>query len=245
MKAFDLAAIVKTEILPAVGKKIGAKNIHAIPHIDKVKVSVGVGKLARKGGSSNSMDETILAKVAKNLATITNQKARTHLSKKAISNFKLREGMPIGLSVTLRGPRALDFISKLVNVALPRVRDFRGIPLKSFDGNGNYSLGLKDFTVFPEVRPEDAEFVHGLEITVCTTARSDSDAKALLTALGFPFQKDTSKSDAAEDAAKKALADAQKAAAEAAKAAGLFKEEKPKVEPAPVAPAPVSEKAKK
>ncbi|MFH0834553.1 MAG: 50S ribosomal protein L5 [Patescibacteria group bacterium] len=189
MSEFNLAAIVKTEILPAVGKKIGAKNINAIPRIEKVKVAVGVGKLARKGGSSNSMDEAILAKVAKNLATITGQKSKTHLSKKAISNFKLREGMPIGLSVTLRGKRAIDFISKLVNVALPRVRDFRGIPKKSFDGNGNYSLGMKDFTVFPEVSPEDADFVHGLEITVCTTSSSDQDAKELLTALGFPFQK--------------------------------------------------------
>ena len=231
MNELNLSAIVKTDILPQVSKKIHAKNVNAIPRIEKVKVSVGVGKLARKGGSSNAMDEAILEKVTKNLATITGQKPRTHLSRKAISNFKLREGMPIGLSVTLRGTRAYDFISKLVNIALPRVRDFRGIPLKSFDGHGNYSLGMKDFTVFPEVKPEDAEFVHGIEITVCTTSNSDKDAKALLTALGFPFQKDTSKADAAEEAKKKEIEEAQKAAEEAAKAAGLTKEEPKKEEP--------------
>ncbi|MFH0776582.1 MAG: 50S ribosomal protein L5 [Patescibacteria group bacterium] len=189
MSSLDLSKTVKTAILPALGKKLGIKNWHAIPRIEKVKVAIGVGRIARKGGSSNSMDEAVIEKISKNLATITNQKPCIHLSKKAISNFKLREGMPIGLSVTLRGARAFDFINKLVNVALPRVRDFRGIPAKSFDGQGNYSLGLKDFTVFPEVRPEDAEFVHGLEITVCTSTRSDSAAKELLTALGFPFQK--------------------------------------------------------
>jgi large subunit ribosomal protein L5 len=214
LTAIDFSATVKTDILPSVGKKLGVKNIHAIPQIDKVKVSVGVGKLARKGGSSNSMDQGILDKVSKNIATITNQKPRIHMSKKSISNFKLREGMAIGLSVTLRGTRALDFINKLVNVALPRVRDFRGISLKSFDGNGNYSLGLKDFTVFPEVQPEDTDFTHGMEVTICTTSSSDDEAKELLTRLGFPFQKDTSKQEA-EDVAKKQMeVEAQAAAKE-------------------------------
>ena len=138
--------------------------------------------------------------------------------------------MIIGLSVTLRGDRALDFINKLVNIALPRVRDFRGLLLKSFDGNGNYSIGLKDYTVFPEVKPEDAEFVHGIEITVCTTANSDEKAKALLTALGFPFQKDTSEEEATEKARKETEKEARAAAKEAAKAEGLMKEEKPKEE---------------
>jgi len=230
MNSIDLSATVKTELLPKVGKKLGIKNFHAIPQIDKVKVAVGVGKTARKGGSSNSMDESLLTKISQNIATITNQKPRTHLSKKAISNFKLRAGMPIGISVTLRKNQALDFINKLVNIALPRVRDFRGLSLKSFDGHGNYSLGMKDFTVFPEVRPEDAEFVHGIEITICTTADSDEAAKELLTQLGFPFQKDTSKQDAAEAAKKEELKEAQKAAEEAALAAGLTKKEEPKPE---------------
>ncbi len=230
MNSIDLSATVKTKLLPEVGKKLGIKNFHAIPQIDKVKVAVGVGKTARKGGSSNSMDESLLTKISQNIATITNQKPRTHLSKKAISNFKLRAGMPIGISVTLRKNQALDFINKLVNIALPRVRDFRGLSLKSFDGHGNYSLGMKDFTVFPEVRPEDAEFVHGIEITICTTASSDSVAKELLTQLGFPFQKDTSKQDAAEAAKKEELKEAQKAAEEAALAAGLTKKEEPKPE---------------
>ncbi len=229
MSSTDLTVIVKTDILPEVGKKLGIKNFHAIPQIEKVKVSVGVGKLARKSGSSNSMDESRIKQITNNLATITNQKPRTHKSKKAISNFKLREGMVIGISNTLRGNRALDFINKLVNIALPRVRDFRGISIKSFDGGGNYSLGLKDYTVFPEVKPEDAEFVHGIEITICTTTKDDDEAKELLTSLGFPFQKDTSKEEAAEEARKKADAEAQAGAEEAAKEAGLTKEEeKPK-----------------
>ncbi|MCK5471751.1 50S ribosomal protein L5 [Candidatus Gracilibacteria bacterium] len=232
MNPTDLSATVKKEILPKVGKELGIKNLHAIPQISKVKVSVGVGKIARKSGSSNAMDEGMLEKISKNIATITGQKPRTHKSKKAISNFKLREGMVIGLSVTLRGNRALDFINKLVNIAIPRVRDFRGLSLKSFDGNGNYSIGLKDYTVFPEVKPEDAEFVHGIEITICTTANSDEEAKALLAALGFPFQKDTSKEDSAEKARKEAEKEARAAAEEAAKAEGLIKEEKPKEEAA-------------
>jgi len=230
MSSVNLAESVKTEVLPSVGKKLGIKNLHAIPQIEKVKVSVGIGKTARKGGSSNAMDEGIIEKISKNIATLTNQKPRTHMSKKAVSNFKLREGMIIGLSTTLRGKRALDFINKLVNIALPRVRDFRGIPLKSFDGNGNYSIGLKDYTVFPEVKPEDADFTHGIEITVCTTTRSDKEAKELLTQLGFPFQKDTSKEDAEEEARKKAEAEAQAAADEAAAEAGLTVEEAPKAE---------------
>jgi large subunit ribosomal protein L5 len=230
MSSTDLAATAKSELLPKVGEKLGIQNLHAIPQIDKVKVSVGIGKLARKGGSSNSMDDGIVAKISNNLATITNQKPRTHLSKKAISNFKLREGMVIGVSVTLRGNRALDFINKLVNIALPRVRDFRGIPLKSFDGSGNYSLGIKDFTVFPEVKPEDADLVHGIEVTVCTTADSDKAAKELLTQMGFPFQKDTSREEAAEAAKKQQEEEAQKAAEEAALEAGLTQKEEPKPE---------------
>ncbi|MBU1089804.1 50S ribosomal protein L5 [Patescibacteria group bacterium] len=230
MKSIDLSATVKTEILPTVGKDLGIKNIHAIPQISKVKVSVGVGKIARKSGSSNAMDETMIEKISNNIATITNQKPCTHKSKKAISNFKLREGMIIGLSVTLRGNRALDFINKLVNIALPRVRDFRGLSLKSFDGNGNYSIGLKDYTVFPEVMPEDAETVHGIEITICTTTNSDEEAKALLATLGFPFQKDTSKEDSAEEARKEAEKEARSAAAEAAEEAGLTKKDEPKKE---------------
>jgi len=231
MTSLNLSETVKTEILPKVGKKLGVKNIFATPRIDKVKVAVGVGKLARKSGSSNAMDETILKKITKNIATISNQKPRIHLSKKSISNFKLRDGMAIGLSTTLRGARAIDFISKLVNVALPRVRDFRGLSNKSFDGHGNYSLGMKDFTVFPEVRPEDSDFVHGIEVTICTTTSSDKAAKELLVALGFPFQKDTSKQDAAEETKRKELAEAQKAATEAAAEAGLTKEEPKKEEP--------------
>lgn len=221
---------MKTEILPKVGEKLGVKNLHAIPQIEKVKVSVGMGKIARKGGSSNSMDDTAIQQIVDNLTAITGQKPRTHMSKQAISNFKLRIGMPIGLSVTLRGKRAYDFINKLVNIALPRVRDFRGLRRKSFDGQGNYSLGIQDCTVFSEIKPEEVELVHGLEVTICTTASHDEEGLELLSALGFPFQKDTSREEAAEEARKRAEEEARQDAEEAAKEAGLFKEEEPRPE---------------
>lgn len=179
----------KTKILPALQKELGIKNSFAVPQLTKVKIAVGFGKTARKGGSSNTMDESKIKQISQNIATITGQKPRNHISKKAISNFKLRAGMPIGTSVTLRGKRMFDFIGRLVNITLPRVRDFRGISLKSFDGQGNYSLGIKDYTVFPEIKPEDAEANHGLQITVATTAKNNNEGKALLFALGFPFIK--------------------------------------------------------
>lgn len=212
------------------GEKLGVKNLHAIPQVEKVKISVGMGKIARKGGSSNTMDEAVIQKIVDNLASITGQKPRTHMSKQAISNFKLRIGMPIGLSVTLRGKRAYDFINKLVNIALPRVRDFRGLNRKSFDGQGNYSLGIRDCTVFSEIKPEEVELVHGLGVTVCTTAQNDEEGRELLAALGFPFQKDTSREEAEEEARKKSEEEARQEAEEAALEAGLMKREEPKVE---------------
>jgi len=176
------------EIAPALQKELGKKNVFEVPRVEKVKVSIGMGKIARKGGSSNSMDEAKIKVMAENIAAITGQKPVIHKSKKAVSNFKIRAGMDIGMSVTLRGERAHDFLSRLVNVSLPRVRDFRGIPSK-FDGNGNYTVGLRDHTVFPEIQPDHTDFTHGLEVTVVTTAKNDIDGKALLTKLGFPFIK--------------------------------------------------------
>ncbi len=177
----------KTKLAPALGSELGIKNIMAIPSVEKIKVSVGVGKIARK--ASNAMDDAKIKIISDNVAEITGQQPTIHKAKKSISNFKTREGMPIGVSVTLRGTRMYDFLSKLVNIALPRVRDFRGINPKAFDGHGNYSLGIKDYTVFPEVKPEEIEITHGIEITVVTTATDDKAGLALLTTLGFPFKK--------------------------------------------------------
>jgi len=184
----NLKVDYKGNILPELAKELNKENQFQIPRLEKVKVSIGVGKIARKGGSSNSMDDAKMKTIEANLAGITGQKPVTHLAKKSVSNFKIREGMPIGMSVTLRGERMLDFISRFVDVTLPRVRDFRGIE-KKFDGSGNYSVGLRDFTVFPEVKPEQTEFVHGVEITVVTSADSDEEGRLLLTKLGFPFKK--------------------------------------------------------
>ncbi len=177
----------KTKIAPALSKELGKQNVMAIPRVEKIKISVGVGKIARK--ASNAMDDAKIKVISDNITTITGQKPTIHKAKKSISNFKTREGMPIGISVTLRGTRMYDFLSKLVNITLPRVRDFRGLSPKAFDGHGNYSLGIKDYTVFPEIKPEDIEITHGLEVTVVTTASDDTGGRALLTALGFPFKK--------------------------------------------------------
>lgn len=182
----------KTEVAPALAKQLGKTNVMAIPRVAKVKVAVGFGKMARKGGSNN-MDEEKIRVIVENIAAITGQKPTIHKSKKAISNFKLREDMTIAASVTLRGPAAYDFIAKLVHIVLPRVRDFRGIPARGFDGIGSYSLGLKDHTVFPEIRPEKTDFTHGLQVTVCTTGRNAAETRALLDALHFPFVKPTKK----------------------------------------------------
>lgn len=178
---------LKKEILPELKKELGVKNVLAIPTIEKVKISVGFGKIARKAGGG-TMDDAKIATIIENIAVITGQKSVIHSAKKAISNFKIREGLQIGCSVTLRGARALDFLDRLIHVALPRVRDFRGIPAK-FDGHGNYSLGMKDHTVFAEILPEKTEFTHGLEITVVTTAKTNADGRALLNKIGFPFVK--------------------------------------------------------
>ena len=178
---------LKQTILPELQKELGVKNALAVPRIAKVKVSVGFGKVARKSGAA-TMDDSRIKTISENISAITGQKPATHKAKKAISNFKTREGLLIGASVTLRGKRALDFLDRLINVAFPRVRDFRGIPTK-LDGNGNYSVGIKDHTIFAEIAPDQTEFTHGLEVTVVTTATDDASAKSLLTKMGFPFVK--------------------------------------------------------
>jgi len=156
-------------------------NPHTAPRLEKIVVSVGIGSYMQK-----SKD---FGPIAKNLELLTGQKPVVKLSKKAISNFKLREGMPVALMVTLRGKKMYGFLKKLISVVLPRVRDFRGLSVKSFDGSGNYSLGLKDQTVFPEVVQDDNMLLHGVQVTLSTTATNNDDGFALLSAMGMPYQK--------------------------------------------------------
>jgi large subunit ribosomal protein L5 len=162
-------------------KSLGKKNIFEIPRIEKVVVSTGVGDFKE--------DKGIIDKISAELTRITGQKAKVNLSRKSVSAFKLRTGQPVGLTVTLRGDRAYDFLNKLVSVALPRVRDFRGLSLKAFDGRGNYTAGIREYSIFPEVRYENISQNFGLQVNIKTTAKNDEDTKALLVALGFPFEK--------------------------------------------------------
>ncbi len=180
MKA-PLKAKYEKTIVPELKKQLGIENIMALPKLIKVSVNVGIGNIMTQGNKDYAF-------VEENIATITGQKPRLQKARKAISNFKLREGIPVGLNVTLRGRRMYDFIERLVNVALPRVRDFQGISVKGMDGRGNYSLGLKEVTIFPELSQENINKTHGLQINVATSARNNVEAYALLKALGFPFR---------------------------------------------------------
>ena len=161
-------------------KQFGFKNVMQIPRLEKIVLNIGMGEAI---GNAKAMDAA-----ASDLAQITGQRPVVTKSRRAISNFKLRIGMPIGLKVTLRGERMWHFYEKLVTVALPRIRDFQGIPDRSFDGRGNFSLGLKEQLVFPEIDYDRIEKVRGMDITVVTSAETDDQGRALLTALGFPFR---------------------------------------------------------
>jgi large subunit ribosomal protein L5 len=161
-------------------KQFNYGNVMQIPRVEKVILNIGMGEAI---GNGKAMDAA-----AADLAMITGQRPIITKSKKAISNFRLRVGMPIGLKVTLRGERMWHFLEKLINVALPRIRDFQGVPDKSFDGRGNFSLGLKEQLVFPEVEYDKIDRLRGMEITIVTTARTDEEGRALLRALGMPFR---------------------------------------------------------
>lgn len=173
----------KKNILPALKKELGQKNSMAVPKLTCIKVHVGVGSIMTKG---NKDYESVIT----NVATITGQKPVVTKAKKAISNFKTRIGLPTGVVSTLRGKRMFDFLNKFVNVVMPRIRDFRGISKRAFDEEGNYSIGLKEHTVFPEINADDIEKSHGVQVTIVTTAKNKNEGFALLSALGFPFKKD-------------------------------------------------------
>ncbi len=166
-------------------KELGRDNLLSLPRIKKVSVHVGIGSMVTGGVKDYSP-------VERSLTEITGQKPMLQKARKAISNFKLRKGLPVGIHVTLRGKRMTDFLSRLVNIALPRVRDFRGITVRGFDGSGNYSLGLEDCTIFPEVNQETVGKTHGLQINVTTTARNNRETYLLLKAYGFPFREEIS-----------------------------------------------------
>jgi len=168
------------EMLPRLVKEMGYKNRLQVPRLDKVVVNIGVGEAIQ---NAKAMDQAV-----SELQVITGQKPVVTRARKAIANFKLREGMAIGCMVTLRGTRMYEFFDRLVNVALPRVRDFKGVSDRSFDGRGNYALGVREQIIFPEIDLDKVEKVRGLTVCINTTARTDAEGKALLRALGMPFR---------------------------------------------------------
>ena len=170
----------RAEILPALKEEFGFTNVHQVPGLLKVVVNTGVGEAARDG---KIMDGAVA-----DLTKITGQKPQVTRARKSIAQFKLREGQPIGAHVTLRGDRAWEFLDRLLSLALPRIRDFRGLSDKQFDGNGNYTFGLTEQSVFHEIDQDRIDRVRGFDITVVTTAKSDDEGRALLRALGFPFR---------------------------------------------------------
>jgi large subunit ribosomal protein L5 len=170
----------KNEIQPELRDSLGVKNPMAIPRLTKVVVSMGTG--------SPSQDKNRLGAAIADMARITGQKPQVRRARKSVSNFKLRDGMEIGCRVTLRGARMYEFVDRLINAAIPRMRDFRGLNPRSFDGHGNYSLGIADQSIFPEIDTSKITYSQGMNITFVTSATNDSDARALLTRVGMPFR---------------------------------------------------------
>lgn len=176
-----LFEMYKQEIIPLLMKQFNYKNVMQVPKLHKITLNMGVGKAAQ--------DPKLLEDSVKDLELIAGQKPAIRKAKKAISNFKLRQGMAIGCMVTLRGARMYEFLDRLINIALPRVRDFRGVSDKSFDGRGNYTLGVKEHIIFPEINVDKVNRIYGMDITIVTTAKTDAEAYELLKAFGFPFRK--------------------------------------------------------
>jgi large subunit ribosomal protein L5 len=176
-----LKTIYNDEIVDAMIKKFGYKNVMEVPKLDKIVVNMGVGE-----AKDNAK---VLESAVKDMETITGQKAVLTKAKKSIANFKIREGMAIGCKVTLRGEKMYDFLDRLVNLALPRVRDFRGVNPNSFDGRGNYSLGIKEQLIFPEIEYDKIDKVRGMDVIFVTTAKTDEEARELLRLFNMPFAK--------------------------------------------------------
>lgn len=176
-----LKDMYKNEIMDAMVKKFGYKNIMEVPKIDKIVINMGVGEAKE--------NVKVLETAAKDMETITGQKAILTKAKHSIANFKLREGMPIGCKTTLRGEKMYEFLDRLVNLALPRVRDFRGVNPNAFDGRGNYALGIKEQLIFPEIEYDKIDKVRGMDIIFVTTAKTDEEARELLSLFNMPFAK--------------------------------------------------------
>ncbi len=174
----------KTQVMDTLMKHFGYKNPHQVPRLEKIVVSMGVGQATQ--------NKAILDNAVKDMETICGRKPIVTKARKSISNFKLRKGMPIGCKVTLRDEVMYEFYDRLISIAIPRIRDFRGIPTNSFDGRGNFSFGLKEQTVFPEIEYDKIDMIRGLNITIVTTAKTDEECRALLQELGMPFQKNES-----------------------------------------------------
>lgn len=175
-----LKEFYRQQVVPTLQKELGCTNLMQVPRLAKIVVNMGLGEATQNA--------KILESGASELAAITGQKPIITKARKSIANFKLREGQPIGCAVTLHGERMYEFYDRLVNVALPRVRDFRGVTDRSFDGRGNYSLGIREHVIFPELNLDKIEQVKGLTVSVVTTARTDAEGRALLRALGMPFR---------------------------------------------------------
>ena len=169
------------EVVPALVQEFSYQNVMQVPRLVKVVVNVGLGEATQNARAIDA--------AAQDIAAITGQKAVVTRAKRSISNFKLRQGMPIGLAVTLRGERMYEFLDRLINIALPRIRDFQGAPRHAFDGRGNYSLGLREQLIFPEIDYDKVDKIRGLQVTVVTTARSDDEGRRLLALLGMPFSR--------------------------------------------------------
>ena len=171
----------QSEIVEALTKNFGYKNVVEVPKLDKIVINMGVGEAKENA--------KVLDSAVKDLETITGQKVVLTRAKNSVANFKIREGMPIGCKTTLRGEKMYDFMDRLVNLALPRVRDFRGVSADSFDGRGNYALGVKEQLIFPEIEYDKVEKVRGMDVIVVTTAKTDEEARELLRLFGMPFAK--------------------------------------------------------
>ena len=181
MSATRLKNLYKEEVVPALIKEYGYSSVMQTPKVEKVVINIGVGDATK---NAKLLEESVAE-----LTAITGQKPIITKAKKSIASFKLREGNPIGCKVTLRGNRMYEFVDRLVSIALPRVRDFKGVNPKAFDGKGNYAMGIKEQLIFPEISYDKVEEVRGLDVVFVTSAKSDEEAKALLSALGIPFRK--------------------------------------------------------
>jgi large subunit ribosomal protein L5 len=170
----------KTEIVPALMKSLACRNVMEVPRLQKVTINMGF---------NSTVDKDTIKAVSDDLTSISGQRPVITKARKSISNFKLRKGMPVGAKVTLRGDRMYEFLVRLIHAALPRIRDFRGMPIKGFDGRGSYTFGLQEQTIFPEIDPDSVKKVQGMNVTIVTSATTDTPARELLTLLGFPFAK--------------------------------------------------------